>query len=273
MFLILITLILNQVNASTIIPKDGTYSYKNLNIEINVKNGAAVSARVYDNSILLTKKGDGFYGEGQNQDLEQEQDQARNRDQKRTTSVEVNTNDKKSLLVNVEEKLILPNQPGNRIYKFEEMGLKLIVENNLISTLYTGIEKNQTNRTELKLDNNGKIASYSISSISPYTLKVENSQIDFWCEDCAYKIGPTKSSIEIADNYYLTCSPNTIEIYSSDGIKKIIDTDAGKYINTSIFFFEGSDLLSSSTQFIIDEDKVIYKNSSKFITRKSNSKK
>ena len=262
--LILITLILNQVNASSFPIQDGWYTYEKLGVVIDVKNGEAVFAKIYEDTIPLTKKENTFYGEIQKQGQNEQSP-------KITTSIEINGNNKKSLLVKIEEQIITSIGTGSGIFRFKDLGIDLTVENNSISTLRTGLDT-KTNATELKLDSNGAIESYSVYSRSPYILQMGNSEIEFVCEGCSYTktIGPKKSSIEIVDSYRLTFTPRTIEIYAVDeGIKKTINTSDGKSINTEIFFYNNSDLLSSSTQFSIDEDKIIYKNAAKLITRKT----
>jgi len=256
MFLLLVTLILNQVNASNPIPpKDGKYAYNKFGVEVEVQKGEPISVKLDEDNTALTKKDDLFYGEIKKDN--------------KTISFTISTNDTRSLLVTIEEKNVLPKETENIVYKFQDLGVSLFIEKNLISTLYTGIG-NKNNTTELKINENGTIASYTVYSQSPYTLIAENSQIKrFWCDDCDYKIGPAKNSILVSDNSYVTFSPNTIEMYSFDGIKKTINTKEGKYVNMSIIFYENSDLLSGSTQFNVEENSVIYKNSLNFITRKS----
>jgi hypothetical protein len=256
MLILLITLILNQVNTTDSFPKNGKYKYEKLGTEITVEQGIAVSAKIYDDLIPLTKKDDCFYGEIQKNNI--------------TTSLTVTTNDKKSLLTEVKEKIVVQKSTDNGvIYKFQNMGINLIVEDDLISAMYTGVGS-EASKTELKINDLGQIASYSIYSRAPYTLRVENSKItEFWCEDCTYKIGSTGSSLTVSDNYYLTFDTNAIEIFSSDGVRKTIKTLNGTIVDVSVLFYENSDLLNSSTQFKIDSGNVIYTNSSKFITRKS----
>ena len=257
MLLLLITLILNQVNASSaLLPKDGKYKFNKFEIEINVQDGKATTAKIYKDQIPLIKKDNIFYGELKNGNT--------------TTSFKININDKKSLLVEVEQKTILPKIAENMSYHFKDLGIKLLIENNLISKLYTGLSERSNSATELRLSDDGTIAGYTIYSKDPYTLKTENSQIkEFWCNDCEYKIGPTKNSIMVSESSYTTFSPNIIEMYSCEGIKKIIETHDGKYLDISVFFYENSDLINGSTQFKVEDEDVIYQNSSKFITRKS----
>lgn len=256
MFILLVTLILNQVNASDFVPKDGKYSYKKFDVEINVKEGTPVSAKIYDEYIPLAKKENVFYGETQIEN--------------RKTSCTVTANNKHSFITAIEEKVTLSKQLDNVIYQFKDLGIDLVIENNLISTMYTGLNNNK-NATELALNKDGTIKSYSIYSTSnPYTLETENSEIKyFWCNNCDYQIGPTKNSIIVSENSYVVFRPNIIEMFNIDGVKKTIKTHDGKNVHISVFFYDNSDLLNSSTQFGVEKDNVTYKNYLQFIIRKS----
>jgi hypothetical protein len=257
---LLITLILSQVNASNPIPKDGLYKYDDLGIEIEVEKGEATFARIhqdqYQDQVPLTKKEEGFYGEWQSKET--------------VISFTIIPYKRRSLIVTMEKTVFLPKKTESILYNFKEIGIKLFIENNLISKFYTGLEETSKSSTELELNKNGTIASYAIYSRESYLLKAENSQIkEFWCDNCEYKIGPAKDSIVVSEDSYAVFKPNTIEMYNCDGIKKVIRTNDGKDLNIDIFFYKDSDLISGATQFSVGKDQVIYQNSSKFITRKS----
>jgi len=276
--------------------QNGTYAFKEFGTEIYVTNNQATSAKVFEDTIMLTQSMDSFNGKStkpvkvtsikKNEDEESPvsekepatkdeitcSDDAAVPKNSITTSVTVKKKNKKSLLTEVTQTTSLIKSPKDKIYSFSEGDITLAIKKDRIIELYTGANS-QTLFSILTLNQDGTIATYNITnkSTSPYVLKAEGNEIThFWCNECAYEIyGTSESAINISGNSLVSFASNQILMTNiSSGIRKTITTQDAKQIDIDVLYFDDHNMLEASEQFIVGKESVTHKNTARFLTKR-----